>query len=206
MRVVKMGGSVASRVEGLLKELEGCGDILIVPGGWIFAEAVRKLDSQRKLPEKAAHWMCIAGMEIYGYYISSFGVGTVNELRKVSGIAVLLPYLILKSSNLPECWEVTSDSVAVWVASRLGINEVVKITDVDGVILNGRLVERIKASELAGRNTCVDGFAPKLMVEEGVNMFVCNGLRPGRVKNYILRSQASLSVQSHAKGTLIEGK
>jgi len=206
MRVVKVGGSVASRLEGILKELEECGDVLIVPGGWMFANVIRELNSRRKLPEKTAHWMCIAGMEVYGYYISSFGVRSVDKLERVSGVAVLLPYTVLKNSNLPECWEVTSDSIAVWVASKLDVKEVIKVTDVDGVILNGRLVRRIKASELAGKDTCIDGFAPKLMVEDEINMFVCNGLEVGRVKNYILGSQATLSMQYRAKGTLIEGR
>jgi len=131
MKVVKIGGSVASRIEGILEELSG--DVLIIPGGWIFANAVRELDSERKLPSSAAHWMCIAGMEMYGYYISSLGVKTTEKLERVKGIKVLLPYCILKKSELPQSWDVTSDSIAVWVASKLGVKEVIKITDVDGI-------------------------------------------------------------------------
>ncbi|RLI87810.1 MAG: uridylate kinase [Archaeoglobales archaeon] len=196
MKVVKIGGSVASRIEGILEELSG--DVLIIPGGWIFANAVRELDSERKLPSSAAHWMCIAGMEMYGYYISSLGVKTTEKLERVKGIKVLLPYCILKKSELPQSWDVTSDSIAVWVASKLGVKEVIKITDVDGIFLNGRFIEKIRASELIGKKTCVDSFAPELMAKLGINMFVCNGLVEGRVKDYILRSQA--------RGTLIEGR
>ncbi|AEA47957.1 amino acid kinase family protein [Archaeoglobus veneficus] len=201
MRVAKLGGSVASRLSGILDELKAGGDVLIVPGGWIFADSVRELDEQRRLPPSAAHWMCIAGMEMYAHYISSFGVNAVEDLKEeeIKGLCVLLPYKTLRlADELPHSWDVTSDSIAVWVASKLGVEEVIKITNVDGVYVDGEFVERVEASALIGKKTCVDSFAPKLMVETGIDMFVCNGLVEGRVKNYILGGRA--------KGTLIEGK
>ena len=200
MIVVKLGGSVASNVKEILSVLSSTGrDILIVPGGWIFADQIRKLGVE----DEQAHWMAILAMEQFGYYISSFGVETIKpkdfEDIEFEGIRVLLPYeLILRNDELPHSWDVTSDSIAIWIASKLGINNIVKLTNVDGIILNNRVVERVRASQLIGIQTCLDKYAPKLMVEYGMDTFICNGLFANRVKDYITKGRA--------KGTLVEGR
>ena len=200
MIVVKISGSVASNLKEIVSTLQSLGeDILIVPGGWIFADLIRKID----VDDENAHWMAILAMEQYGYYISSFGVGTIkpndfNEIR-FEGVKVLLPYdLLIGYDELPHSWDVTSDSIAIWIASKLKVGEVIKLTDVDGIFLNGRFVERIQASKLIGIKTCLDSYAPKLMVEHGVDTFICNGLFANRVKDYITKRRA--------KGTLVEGR
>lgn len=206
MRIVKVGGSVASRIEEIVQELKETGeDILIVPGGWVFADIVREIDSREKLDPSHAHWMAIAAMDMYAYYISNFGVDTVEADQpadiEISGVAVLLPYgLLRKNDELPHSWGVTSDSIAVWLASRIGCREVVKVTDVDGIYIGGKFIERITASFLieGKAQTCVDLHSPRLMRDFGVDMFICNGMVEGRVKGYIVRGRA--------KGTLIEGK
>ncbi len=199
MIVVKLGGSVAGNIPALIHSLRSTQkDVLIVPGGWIFADQIRKL----KIDEDRAHWMAILAMEQYGYYISSFGVETVRPTDfdfEFSGVRVLLPYeLLLQNDELPHSWKVTSDSIAIWIASKLGVRAIIKLTNVDGIILNGRLVERIKASEIVGKKTCLDPYAPKLMIEGGIDMFICNGLFVNRVKDYIAKGRA--------KGTLVMGR
>ena len=197
--VVKLGGSVASKVGEILSVLRSLdGDFLIVPGGWVFADLVRRLE----VGEEEAHWMAILAMEQFGYYVSSFGVEVISPKDfdfDFSGLKVLLPYdLIRNNDELPHSWDVTSDSVAVWIASKLGVGEVIKLTNVDGVILNGRLVERISAKDLVGRWTCLDPYAPRIMIEHGINTFICNGLFADRVKDYIAKGRA--------KGTLVMGR
>ncbi len=199
MIVVKLGGSVARNIPALIRSLRSIRkDILIVPGGWIFADLIRRL----KIDDDRAHWMAILAMEQYGYYVSSFGVETIRPSNfdfEFSGLRILLPYeLILKNDELPHSWEVTSDSITIWIASKLGVKEVIKLTDVDGIILNGRFVERIEAGKLIGIKTCLDSHAPKLMIERGVDVFICNGLVARRVKDYIAKGRA--------KGTLVMGR
>jgi len=198
--VVKLGGSVASNVKGILSVLQSLGeDILIIPGGWVFAELVRKLDVR----DDEAHWMAILAVEQYGYYISSFGIKTIKPRDfdgiEFNGIRVLLPYrLLINHNELPHSWDVTSDSIAIWIASKLKADRVIKLTNVDGIILNGKLVNRIQASKLIGIQTCLDKFAPKLMVKHGIDTFICNGFFADRVKDYITKGRA--------KGTLVEGR
>jgi hypothetical protein len=154
--IVKIGGSVGEKINEIIEELKNAGkNILIVPGGWIFADLVRDVDGMKRLKPSISHWMAIAAMEIYAHYISNFGVKVIEvdtaENIEISGVGVLLPYgLLRKCDELPHSWDVTSDSVAVWVASKLG-SKVVKITDVDGIYLDGELIEEVDASFLMKR-------------------------------------------------------
>ncbi|RLI78339.1 uridylate kinase [Archaeoglobales archaeon] len=207
MELLKIGGSVANELQSIVQELKGLDrDILIVPGGWIFADLVRDVDEKYGLDESVSHWMAIACMDVYGYYISNFGVEVLfaedlESLSNVGGVRVILPHCLLKHSKefaeLPASWDVTSDSISVWIASKLGLDRVIKITDVGGVLINGNLVESLTASELLKLNieTCIDKFTPKLLKEYKVDMFVCNAKE---VKDYILKGKA--------KGTLVKGE
>jgi|Deesub1362A_J573_1020465.scaffolds.fasta_scaffold21653_2 hypothetical protein len=198
MWVVKLGGSVFERwreIVNLLIDLKR--DFLIVPGGGELAEIVRRMDCD----DENSHWMAIAAMEINGYYVASMGVDKLlpKNLSEIDfeGVRVLLPYLLLLNNDeLPHSWDVTSDSIAIWVAGKLGARAI-KVTDVDGILLNGGLVEEINASELIFE-TCLDRYAPELMRRFGVDVFICNGKEPERVKDYILRERAL--------GTLVRGR
>ncbi|WP_456369584.1 amino acid kinase family protein [Geoglobus sp.] len=197
MIVVKLGGSVAFSAGKIIAELKETGkDILVIPGGWRFADAVRELN----VDDDAAHWMAVLGMNMYGFYLSRFAETIEPEDFdfKPLGVRILLPYALLrKNDELPHSWDVTSDSIAVWVAEKVDAEMLVKVTDVDGIIKDGRLLERVRASELR-RATCLDTFAPRLLAEYGRDMFICNGLVGGRVKDYIMKGRA--------KGTTVIGR
>ena len=199
MIVVKVGGSVAEFAEKLLQDLKTLVEvdkslkILIVPGGWIFAEKVRELWKKGMIDDEAAHWMAVECMDVYGYYLSRFAGAVIpasfNELLEElrPGVQVLIPgKLVRNHDELPHSWEVTSDSIAIWVARKIGAGTIIKATDVDGLVIGGKLVSRISASKLHNE-TCIDSFAPKLLSEYGLDIFVC---RWDRVKDYILRGEA----------------
>lgn len=203
--ILKIGGSVSEKLSlviDTLKEVKPTRS-LIVPGGWIFADMVRQIDRKIGLDPSAAHWMAIASMDIYGYYISNFGIpvfepASIDDLKDLKGVRVLLLYHLLKKlddPDLPHSWDVTSDSIAVWLAAKLGEKTVVKVTEVGGIISNGELVEEIMSKELVGMESCIDRHTPFLLRKYGINMFVC---RAEEIKSYILRGQA--------RGTLIKGR
>ncbi|HDD36532.1 MAG TPA: uridylate kinase [Archaeoglobus veneficus] len=207
MELIKVGGSVFKELSNLIQSLRSLKkDIIIVPGGWIFADLVRELDKKYGLKEKISHWMAIACMDVYAYFIANFGANAVvpnnfSDLKSLRGINVILTHNLLRGdeefNDLPYSWEVTSDSISVWLSYKLRLRRTVKVTDVDGVFIDGKLVKAIKASELLKLNveTCVDKFAPRLLKDFGIDMFVCNAKE---VKNYILKGKA--------KGTLIKGE
>ncbi len=205
--VAKVGGSLARRgFESLKLTLDELGSldeaVVVVPGGWVFADISRLVDSCLNLKAGLSHSMGILAMEMYGYIVANFGfsAATLEDLREVKkgDKLVLLPYSSgLHESELPKSWRVTSDSIAVWVAQKLrewGYDAVVlKITDVDGIFKDGHLLDRVKAEDVRG---CVDSYALKLIRKYGIRLFVCNGIRRGRVKGYI--------VEGRTLGTLIE--
>ncbi len=189
MIVVKMGGSVAEVAGKIFHELYETGrDILVVPGGWVFAEKIREME----VDDDSAHWMAIEAMNLYGYYLSRYA-GLIEPCDfdfHVDGVRIFLPYILLKRyDELPHSWDVTSDSIAVWVAEKINAERIVKVTNVDGIMKDGMVVERIKAGDIKFE-TCIDRFTPHLLEMYGRDMFICNGFARGRVKDYIMKGIA----------------
>ncbi len=198
MIVVKLGGSLIRRARELVNEIieyaRADGEsVLIVPGGSIFADTVRKVNAS----QETAHWMAVLAMEQYGYYIGS---GTeaklVESLDIDKGVSILLPYNLLKKEDeLPHTWDVSSDTIAAWVALKLEAR-FIKATDVDGIYLNGVLEKELKASELIGKETCVDAQLPHFLMENKMNCEIVNGMCPGRLTS---------ALRGNVTGTLVKG-
>ncbi len=198
MIVVKLGGSLIRRARELVNEViaysqTSGGKVLIVPGGSVFADTVRRVNAS----QETSHWMAILAMEQYGYYIGS---GTeaklVESLEIQEGISILLPYKLLKEKDeLPHTWDVSSDTIAAWVASKLNAR-FIKATDVDGIYLSGVLEKELSASELTGKETCVDAQLPHFLMEHKMNCEIVNGMCPGRLIN---------ALRGNVTGTIIKG-
>src|SRR6185503_2429202 len=86
--------------------------------------------------DSAAHWMAILGMDQYAHLVASrLDHGTViDEPREMADafaagrVPVLAPSRWLRASDpLPHSWDVTSDSIATWVAGQVGASRVVLI-------------------------------------------------------------------------------
>ena len=173
--VVKIGGSLferSSRILDLLRS-EGC-RALIVPGGGRFADLAREC----KVTEDAAHWMAILGMEQFGWYLASYGIATTYSLKIPENLSILLPYLILRKEDpLPHSWDVTSDTIAGWVAWRLGLDLLV-LKHVDGIHLNGTL---LKSIDHPVPTDDVDPSFIQYVISKKVRVFVVNGTLDERI-------------------------
>jgi aspartokinase-like uncharacterized kinase len=97
---------------------------------------------------------------------------------------------MLKENPLENSWDVTSDAIAVYLASQLCINKVLLVTDVDGVYTSNpkkypdaKLIKKLSSKALLkmGKRTSVDKIAPLLVSKYEINCFVVNGLFPERV-------------------------
>ena len=199
MIVVKLGGSLIHRAKDIVKEIVDYSDasgkaVLIIPGGSVFADTVRKVSAS----DEASHWMAILAMEQYGYYIADGGDAHLVYDTDIEdeGTYILLPYALLKKKDeLPHTWDVTSDTIAAWVACGLGAR-FIKLTDVDGIFINGELKKELRAEELNGIETCVDGELPRFLIKNKMNCEVLNGNCPGRLVN---------AFKGNVPGTLIRG-
>jgi aspartokinase-like uncharacterized kinase len=199
MIILKLGGSLIQSAKRIIKDVteysNSTGEtILIVPGGSIFADTVRKANPS----QEAAHWMAILAMEQYGYYLADGTDVKLIDSLEIPGndTYILLPYNLLKKNDkLPHTWDVTSDTIAAWVACKLKAR-FIKVTDVDGIYLNGTLQNELKAEELIGKETCVDAELPNFLLKNNMNCEIVNGNCPGRVVN---------ALKDNITGTLIKG-
>jgi hypothetical protein len=139
--VIKIGGSALAYpalLTQLLARLDDCGGpgLVIVPGGGPFADAVRAVDLEHRLTDTAAHWMAIRGMDQFAELLVARlrnGVlaespAEVRTALAAGRLPVLAPSLWLRAVDpLPHSWDVTSDSIAAWVADVLGAAQIVLI-------------------------------------------------------------------------------
>lgn len=190
--VVKLGGSLINSAPDIVNNLleytnsaKGRNvSILIVPGGGVFADLIRSAGRQYDIGEVASHWMACLAMEQFGYYLidktSARGVESIDDLRP--GVSILLPYRLLREADeLAYSWDVTSDTIAAWVAERVGAR-LVKVTDVDGVLVDDTLVQEIWATDLLKMgSTCVDVGLPDLIRANNMDCVVVNGYYPERI-------------------------
>jgi aspartokinase-like uncharacterized kinase len=199
MILIKLGGSLIQNARTIVKDLmeytnSTSETIIIVPGGSIFADIVRKVDPG----EESAHWMAVLAMEQYGYYLADgTGAELIDSLEiPDKGTYILLPYRILKEKDeLPHTWDVTSDTIAAWVAHQLG-SRFIKVTDVDGIYLGGILQKELHADEIIGKETCADTELPIFLVRHKINCEIINGNYPGRIIN---------ALKGNFFGTVIKG-
>ncbi|MCL4436241.1 MAG: hypothetical protein M1503_10680 [Thaumarchaeota archaeon] len=206
--VLKIGGSLLSYPEALralcqrLGELAGEHDLLIVPGGGPFADAVRKIYSEMKLPEATAHRMAVSAMDQYGILLqsilgdSSQAIEYFSEAKacfEEGQIAVLLASQVMRADrSLPKTWDVTSDSIAAYVARKVDAEMLVLVKSVDGLFKRGskRLLNRVPVSVLASgvEPGCVDAYLPDLLASSGrFRCFIVNGRYPDRVAAVLQR-------------------
>jgi aspartokinase-like uncharacterized kinase len=98
---------------------------------------------------------------------------------------------MFEEDPLENSWDVTSDSIAAYVASRVHAEKLVLVTDVDGVFTSdpktdssAKLIENLSAERLLklNRQTSIDRYLPKLLLDAQINCHVVNGNFPERVE------------------------
>lgn len=130
--VVKLGGSVVRSGE-LAAWLDAIAaapcPVVVVPGGGALADEVRSVQAALGFGDRAAHRMALLAMDQLAWAVAGlrqgFVVGTTEpELRAAlerGDVAVWAPYgLIAGRSDIEESWRLTSDSLALWLAARIG--------------------------------------------------------------------------------------
>ena len=205
--VLKMGGSLLAFARPLMRALLTLADdgysFLVVPGGGPMADLVREIYSRGDLSQEAAHWMAVLAMEQYAYLLADGNGAALTRKacrqEEPGSVQVLLPYqaLIENDRGLQHNWDYTSDAVAALVASKLSA-PLIKATDVDGVMLEGKVVSEVQARCMLGRESCVDPGTIELLCGplKGSSIWVLNGTDA---------QQFSHSLKNGEGGTIIRG-
>jgi len=132
MWVVKLGGSLANSEE-LPRWLEvmataGAGKVVLVPGGGPWADEVREAQKREGFDDCVAHRKALRAMEQYGRVLASMrpglvaadSIGVIRKVLENNQVPVWMPYeMVVADPSIPESWDVTSDSLAAWLAGKL---------------------------------------------------------------------------------------
>jgi dihydroneopterin aldolase len=146
--VVKLGGSFAFTHElgAWLDALGECaGRVVLVPGGGPFADVVRDAQPRMGFDDETAHHMALLAMEQYGLALVSLRAGlrladSVAAIRgavRARAIPVWSPRPMVRAADdIPASWEVTSDSLAAWLAGRIGAARVLLVKRVTPALVD----------------------------------------------------------------------
>jgi len=157
MWVVKVGGSLLGSPE-LERWLElftnfSDGNIILVPGGGVFADAVRYAQKVSKISEACAHKLALLAMDQFGLLLANMSpdlavVKTEMEIDERTWqhrCTVWLPsQMVLADDSIDKCWDVTSDSIAAWLARKVDAQQLVfvKSDKPDGPELSLKMLQK----------------------------------------------------------------
>ena len=140
--VLKLGGSLAlSPVlqHWLRVAAELDGQVMIVPGGGPYADAVRLAQDACQFDDAAAHAMALVAMEQFGRQICAMQpalVPAANPDAIVGAMADgrtpvwMAQAMVLADPGVAQDWTVTSDSLAAWLATKLQAHGLVLVKSV----------------------------------------------------------------------------
>ena len=171
MWVVKIGGSLLGSPE-LERWLElfvkySDGNIVIVPGGGLFANAVREAQKLTKISDACTHKLAVLAMDQFGLLLVSLNplLATakteceIDERTWQHRAIVWLPsHMVLADDSIVQSWDVTSDSLAAWLAKKLDAKQLVLVKS-----------DKPSASQL-----CLKRLTEEGVVDEAFSEFILN--------------------------------
>lgn len=197
--VIKIGGSLGQNPElpelmEMVSSLAREHEVLVIPGGGAFADAVRQYDRRFLLGDDTSHRMGIQAMDQFGCMIASMCltgvlVKDLDDAKKnacAGRVPVLLCHdLICRADELPHSWDVTSDSIAAWVAARIKARQLILLKSVDGLFSGaGTLITNINLKQLESCRV-VDHYFASGLERSGLDLWVVNGRYPHRLEQLL---------------------
>ena len=131
MWIVKLGGSLlgSPALKAWLDTLTKFGDgkVVIVPGGGLFADAVREAQAKTRISDAVAHEMALLAMDQYATLMTGLNSDLVTASTELEiaergwqhrAIVWKPSHMVLADELLPKNWDLTSDSIAAWLADK----------------------------------------------------------------------------------------
>lgn len=151
MWVIKLGGSLLSS-GSLNKWLSiivefGKGKFVIVPGGGSFADQVRQAQKKWRFDDKAAHQMALLAMEQTAHLLKSVepdlsltdSIKDIEEIVHLNKVPVWLPCKMIDTyQDISSNWNVTSDSLALWLAGKIKAEHTMLVKSLSACNRNAR--------------------------------------------------------------------
>jgi aspartokinase-like uncharacterized kinase len=146
-----------------------------VPGGGPFADAVRTAQVSIGYDDRAAHAMAMMAMAQFGCALQSLNPAlrlaasrsAISRALKDCKVPVWSPEPMARAAALPETWDLTSDSLAAWLAGALGASSLV-------LVKHGRFEGgALDADDLVARGI-VDPLFPHYLKESGARAWLAS--------------------------------
>jgi aspartokinase-like uncharacterized kinase len=145
MIVIKLGGSLmaSGRLQQCLDKIERCYQdkaVVIVPGGGVFADQVRRVQQQWQFDDRTAHLMAILAMQQMALLFKALkpcfmvapSLAELQNQTSQQGVVIWSPDVVeLDKVGIPSSWDVTSDSLAAWLAKTLDADELILVKSVN---------------------------------------------------------------------------
>lgn len=140
MWIIKLGGSLLGSPElknwldVLVKFSDG--KVVIVPGGGVFADAVRDAQKLSNISDATAHQLALKAMDQFGLLLAGMNAELVTASSELEiaergwqhRCIVWLPsQMVLADDEIPRNWEVTSDSLSAWLANKLNAKQLILV-------------------------------------------------------------------------------
>lgn len=141
IHVIKLGGSLTHNtlltdcLDQLDKHYQDT-DVVVVPGGGAFADQVRLAQQHWRFDDRSAHCMALLAMQQMALLITGLKpawhlAGSVVAIKAALGQGKPVVWspdvLELDRAGIAATWDITSDSLAAWLAGKLTAQELLLI-------------------------------------------------------------------------------
>jgi aspartokinase-like uncharacterized kinase len=169
--VVKLGGSLAGSrhlADWVGALASGGGRSVVVPGGGPFADAVRQAQAEIGFSDAAAHHLALLAMEQFGWALASLNpnfrvadsANAIESVLRAGNVPIWSPVkMVLDCREIPPSWDVTSDSLAAWLAGQIGARQL-------ALVKHSAPGSPLSAVDLAARGI-VDQAFPRFLASSG---------------------------------------
>ena len=189
--VIKIGGSLydSSCLGDWLHAISECKSqkIIIVPGGGPFSDLIREVDYQFNIDQGLAHNMAVLAMQQYGYLMKSLchsltlvdTQNKINECWSNRNVAIWEPFdMVRENCDLEKSWDITSDSLAAWLAKILSADQLLFIKSADITLTNCTL-------ENLSKESCIDPNLPEYLTEMNISVHFLHKTHLHKFKNLL---------------------
>jgi len=134
--IVKLGGSLYNSPElqhwlNVLADHSQQQSIIIVPGGGPFADQVRDAQSIHQFDDHTAHHMALIAMKQFGLLLAALEPRCQLFTNNMADIPPLSIWLtddsLLLENSLQHSWDISSDSLALWLANKVASQQLILI-------------------------------------------------------------------------------
>lgn len=141
MIVVKLGGSLEQSGTlldclQLIEQHYQNDSVVIVPGGGVFADQVRAAQVRWQFDDRIAHVMALLAMQQMALLIKGLksqvaiaeSIAEIKAQNNPAHIMVWSPNITeLDNACIPASWDITSDSLAAWLASAVSASDLILV-------------------------------------------------------------------------------